>query len=122
VHQLITTIRGRLAPEVSTIDALRALFPGGSMTGAPKLRTMQIIADVEQSPRGVYSGAVGWLLDDGSADLGIVIRSLVHRAGQYVLGTGGGITVSSRPEDEFAEAAWKASRLLTALGVDPWRQ
>jgi para-aminobenzoate synthetase len=119
VHQLITTIRGRLGPDVLTIDALRALFPGGSMTGAPKLRTMQIIAEVEQSPRGVYSGAVGWLLDDGSADLGIVIRSLVHRDGDYVLGTGGGITVSSRPDDEFAEAAWKASRLLTALGVDP---
>jgi para-aminobenzoate synthetase len=119
VHQLITTIRGRLGPDVSTIDALRALFPGGSMTGAPKLRTMQIIADVEQSPRGVYSGAVGWLLDDGSADLGIVIRSLMHRDDRYVLGTGGGITVSSRPDEEFAEAAWKASRLLAALGVDP---
>jgi para-aminobenzoate synthetase len=118
VHQLITTIRGRLRPEVSTIDALEALFPGGSMTGAPKLRTMQIIADVEESPRGIYSGAVGWLLDDGSADLGIVIRSLVHRGGRYVLGTGGGITVSSTVDGEYAEAAWKASRLLTALGVE----
>jgi para-aminobenzoate synthetase len=119
VHQLVTTIRGRLRTDVDTLDALWALFPGGSMTGAPKLRTMEIIADVEESPRGVYSGAVGWLLDDGSADLGIVIRSLVHRGGRYVLGTGGGITVSSRWDEEYAEAWLKASRLLAALGLDP---
>jgi anthranilate/para-aminobenzoate synthase component I len=117
VHQLVTTIQGRLRPEVTTLAALRALFPGGSMTGAPKLRTMQIIAGVEATPRGPYSGAVGWILDDGSADLGIVIRSLVHRAGRYTLGTGGGITVGSSVEEEYAEASWKASRLLAALGV-----
>jgi para-aminobenzoate synthetase len=119
VHQLVTTIRGRLREGVDTLEALWALFPGGSMTGAPKLRTMEVIADAERSPRGVYSGAVGWLLDDGSADLGIVIRSLLHRDGRYVLGTGGGITVSSRWEEEYGEARLKASRLLAALGIDP---
>jgi para-aminobenzoate synthetase len=118
VHQLITTIRGRLRSELTTLDALWALFPGGSMTGAPKLRTMQVIAEVEESPRGAYAGAVGWILDDGSADLGIVIRSLVHRDGHYTLGTGGGITVSSDRDEEYAEAAWKAIRLLAALGVN----
>ena len=65
------------------------------MTGAPKLRTMEIIADVETTARGVYAGAIGWLGDDGSADLGIVIRTLVHHDGRYTLGTGGGITVRS---------------------------
>ena len=117
VHQLITTIRGRLRDDVDTLDALWSLFPGGSMTGAPKLRTMEIIAEVEDSARGPYSGAVGWVLDDGSADLGIVIRSLVHRDGRYTIGTGGGITVSSAVDEEFDEAAWKASRLLGALGL-----
>jgi para-aminobenzoate synthetase len=117
VHQLITTITGRLAEDVSTLGALAALFPGGSMTGAPKLRTMQVIADVETSPRGVYSGAIGWLLDDGSADLGIVIRTLVRHRGMYVLGTGGGITVRSEVDDEYAETHWKARSLLEALGL-----
>jgi aminodeoxychorismate synthase component I len=117
VHQLVTTITGRLADGVGTVDALAALFPGGSMTGAPKLRTMEVIADVEESPRGVYSGAIGWLLDDGSADLGIVIRTLVRQHGEYVLGTGGGITVRSDCDDEFAETGWKARSLLAALGI-----
>ncbi|MGH3507784.1 MAG: aminodeoxychorismate synthase component I [Nocardioidaceae bacterium] len=117
VHQLITTIQGRLRDGVDAIEALWALFPGGSMTGAPKLRTMEIIAEVEDTPRGPYSGAVGWVLDDGSADLGIVIRSLVHRDTHYTLGTGGGITVSSDVDEEYAEASWKTSRLLASLGI-----
>jgi para-aminobenzoate synthetase len=117
VHQLITTITGRLRDDVGTLAALTALFPGGSMTGAPKLRTMEIIADVETSPRGVYSGAIGWLLDDGSADLGIVIRTLVHHRGGYTLGTGGGITVRSDCDEEYAETHWKARSLLESLGL-----
>jgi para-aminobenzoate synthetase len=117
VHQLVSTISGRLRSDVSTLEALEALFPGGSMTGAPKLRTMQIIADVESSARGIYSGAVGWILDDSSADLGIVIRSLVYRDGVYTLGTGGGITVRSTCSEEYDETRWKAQRLLAALGV-----
>ncbi len=116
VHQLVTTIGGRLRPGVSTLEALAALFPGGSMTGAPKLRTMQIIADVEATARGVYSGAIGWLLDDGGADLGVVIRTLVCRDGVYTLGTGGGITVRSTCDEEFAETTWKARHLFRALG------
>jgi para-aminobenzoate synthetase len=117
VHQLITTITGRLRDDVGTLAALAALFPGGSMTGAPKLRTMEIIADVETSPRGVYSGAIGWLLDDGSADLGIVIRTLVHQHDVYALGTGGGITVRSDCDEEYAETQWKARSLLESLGL-----
>ncbi|WP_240641232.1 anthranilate synthase component I family protein [Nocardioides ferulae] len=113
VHQLVSTVRGRLRPEVTTVGALRALFPAGSMTGAPKLRTMQIIEQVEDSPRGAYSGAFGWLAADGRADLGVVIRSLTTTGdGRYRLGTGGGITVRSDVADEHAESRWKAERLL----------
>ena len=77
VHQLVSTVRGRLRDDVSTVGALRALFPAGSMTGAPKLRTMEIIEEVEETPRGVYAGAFGWISGDGPADLGVVIRSLM---------------------------------------------
>lgn len=116
VHQLVSTIEGRLRDGVGTVDAVRALFPGGSMTGAPKRRTMQIIAAVESTARGVYAGALGWVDCDGSADLAIVIRSLVHTGDTYVLGTGGGITVRSKVDEEYAESGWKADRLLASLG------
>ncbi len=121
VHQLVSTVRGRLRPEVGTVPALRSLFPAGSMTGAPKRRTMEIIDRVEATPRGVYAGAFGWLSADGRADLAVVIRSLVATgvpgAGRwrYELGTGGGITVRSTPEEEYAETRWKAARLRAAL-------
>ena len=114
VHQLVSTVRGRLRPGTGTVEALRSLFPAGSMTGAPKLRTMAIIEAVESSPRGVYAGAFGWVGADGRADLGVVIRSLVGRrdgAGwRYLLGTGGGITVRSEVAEEYAETRWKADR------------
>ena len=86
------------------------------MTGAPKLRTMQIIQAVETTPRGVYAGAFGWICGDGRADLGVIIRSLVATpAGnrwRYRLGTGGGITVRSDITEEYAESRWKSDRLL----------
>ena len=113
VHQLVSTVRGRLRDDVTTVGALRALFPAGSMTGAPKLRTMQVIEEVEATPRGVYAGAFGWISGDGAADLGVVIRSLVtDGSGTWSLGTGGGITVRSDVAGEWAEAQWKAERLL----------
>ncbi len=116
VHQLVSTVRGRLREDVGTVEALRALFPAGSMTGAPKLRTMEVIEEVEATPRGVYAGAFGWVSGDGRADLGVVIRSLVTGGdGRYVLGTGGGITVLSDVAEEHAEAELKAARLLQAL-------
>lgn len=120
VHQLVSTVRGRLRDDVSTIGALRALFPAGSMTGAPKLRTMEIIADVEATPRGAYAGAFGWISGDGPADLGVVIRSLTtDGSGRWALGTGGGITVKSDVGEEWAEAGWKAERLLRVLDCAP---
>jgi len=118
VHQLVSTVRGRLADGVTTVAALRALFPAGSMTGAPKLRTMQVVEEVEDTPRGVYAGAFGWLAGDGRADLGVVIRSLMTDGqGSYRLGTGGGITVRSDVAEEYAESRWKAERLLSALAA-----
>ncbi len=135
VHQLVSTVRGLLRDDVSTVGALRALFPAGSMTGAPKLRTMEIIDAVEATPRGAYAGAFGWVSGDGRADLGVVIRSLLTAgpstlrqaqgdAGgtrEYLLGTGGGITVDSDVAEEYAETRWKAERLLRALDVSSGR-
>ena len=115
VHQLVSTVRGRLRPEVSTLGALSALFPAGSMTGAPKLRTMQVIDQLESTPRGLYAGAFGWICADGRADLGVVIRSLfAGPGGPWWLGTGGGITVRSDLHEEWAETLWKAERLRGA--------
>ena len=112
VHQLVSTIRGRLRDDVTTVGALRTLFPAGSMTGAPKLRTMQIIEQVESTARGPYAGAFGWVSAGGQADLGVVIRSLMTGGdGRYLLGTGGGITVHSDVAEEYAESRWKADRL-----------
>ncbi len=116
VHQLVSTIRGRLTDGVTPVGALRALFPAGSMTGAPKLRTMQVIDAVEATPRGVYAGAFGWVGADGGADLGVVIRSLTTAGdGRWWLGTGGGITVRSDASEEYAESRWKAERLLAVF-------
>jgi para-aminobenzoate synthetase len=116
VHQLVSTVTGRLRGDVSTVGALRALFPAGSMTGAPKLRTMEIIDEVEGTARGVYAGAFGWISGDGPADLGVVIRSLMTDGdGHWTLGTGGGITVRSDLDDEWAESRWKAARLLSVF-------
>jgi para-aminobenzoate synthetase len=116
VHQLVSTVRGRLRADVSTLGALWALFPAGSMTGAPKLRTMQVIDAVESTARGPYAGAFGWICADGRADLGVVIRSLYSGPdGNWHLGTGGGITVRSEVEEEWAETLWKAERLRAVL-------
>lgn len=119
VHQSVTTVCGRLRADVATVSAVRAMFPPASMTGAPKERTMRIIDAVEATPRGVYSGAFGWLAGDGAADLGVVIRSLVRAPdGTWLVGTGGGITVHSDAAGEWAEAQLKASRLRSALTGD----
>jgi len=115
VHQLVTTIQGTLRDGVDAVDATRALFPPGSMTGAPKERTMEIIDAVEDTARGVYSGALGWFGLDGRADLSVVIRTLVANGGEYSFGVGGGITVLSEVDAERTETTWKAEPLLRAL-------
>jgi len=115
VHQLVSTIRGTLRPEVSAVGCVRATFPGGSMTGAPKLRTMEIIDRLEDGPRGVYSGALGWFSLSGAADLSIVIRTLVATADQVTFGVGGAIVALSDADEEFEETVVKSRAMVAAL-------
>ena len=118
VHQLVSTVGGDLASGITAVDALAACFPAGSMTGAPKLSAMRILYELEAGPRGIYSGAFGYLSLDGSCDFAMVIRSIVLHGLQGYIGTGGGITSGSIPLDEWEETLVKARPLLTALGAD----
>ncbi len=115
VHQLTSTITGVLAQGRTPVDCVRACFPGGSMTGAPKLRTMEIIDDIERVARGVYSGALGYFGLDGSVDLSIVIRTIVMRPGLTTIGAGGAIVTQSDPEQEFEELLLKARAPMSAI-------
>lgn len=117
VHQLVTTVRGQRRTDADIVDVLNATFPGGSMTGAPKKRTMQIIRQLEQSPRGVYSGALGFLSLDGSCDLNIVIRTAVVTPKRVSLGSGGAIIALSDTDEEYEEMLLKTCALVQALGA-----
>ena len=120
VHHLVADVTGRLRPECDVIDLLRATFPGGSITGAPNVRAIQIIDELETTERVVYTGAIGYFSLDGHASFNIAIRTMTITAGHAHIGTGGGIVADSDPEEEFEETQVKIAGLRTALGVgDP---
>lgn len=115
VFHLVSTIRGTLDEDKTVMDLIEASFPGGSITGAPKIRAMEIIDELEHSSRGLYTGSMGYLSLDGSCDLNIVIRTAVFQNGVYHLGVGGGITAESELEFEYEETAQKAKAILEAV-------
>ncbi len=115
VHQLVSTVTGTLKAGQSATSALAAGFPAGSMTGAPKIRAVEILRELEAAPRDIYSGAFGYLGFDGSADFGMTIRTLVFDGNSATLGVGGGITIDSDPASEFEETMLKSKALLRAL-------
>ena len=115
VHHLVSTVTGTLRQGRDALDLLRGSFPGGSITGAPKLRAMQIIEELEPHRRGVYCGAIGYIGADGNMDLNIAIRTLVYTGGAIRFWAGGGIIADSRLEDEYQETFDKAAAMLKLL-------
>jgi len=115
VHQMVTTVRGRLREDVGLVDVLRATFPGGSMTGAPKERSVEILDGLEVGARGIYSGILGYLGFDRTADLSIVIRTVIRTGSQVTVGAGGAIVAASQPDEEWREKNLKAAAPLAAL-------
>ena len=118
VHHIVSNVRGRLRAHATPGDVLRAVFPGGTITGCPKVRCMQIIAALEGQGRGAYTGAFGWLNRDGDLDLNILIRSAQVQGDTLRFRTGAGIVIDSDPRRELDETRAKARGLLRALGVD----
>lgn len=115
VHQLVSTVTGNLRRDVSIPELVRSSFAGGSMTGAPKKRSMQLIDEIENRARGIYSGSIGFIAANGTADLNIVIRTIVKRRHELTIGVGGAITMLSDAEDEYDEMLLKAEALIEAI-------
>lgn len=115
VHHLVSDISGKLKQGLTVIDLIEASFPGGSITGAPKHRSMEIIDELEHGLRGLYTGSMGYISLDGNFDLNIVIRTALYKNGYYYIGTGGGITCESELEFEYEETLQKAVALFKAL-------
>ncbi|HWO16344.1 MAG TPA: aminodeoxychorismate synthase component I [Solirubrobacterales bacterium] len=118
VHQLVSTVRGRLRVDAAPVDCVRACFPPGSMTGAPKVRTMEIIDGLEGEARGIYSGAIGYLGLGGGCDLSVAIRTIVFDGDSPTIGVGGAIVVDSDAEDEYREALLKGRAPMRAIDSD----
>jgi para-aminobenzoate synthetase component I len=115
VFHLVSAVRGQLREGRGLIDLLRAAFPGGSITGAPKPRAMEIIAELEPTARGAYCGSLGYLGFDGSADLNLLIRTITAGRGWWQFPVGGGVVAQSDPETEYEETWHKAEGLLRAI-------
>ena len=115
VFHLVSTVIGKLSSDKNIVDLLQSAFPGGSITGAPKIRAMEIIDELEHSSRNLYTGSIGYIGLDGNCDFNIVIRTAVHKNGKYYLGVGGGITYESELEFEYEETLQKAKAVIEAL-------
>jgi len=115
VQHIVSNVRGKLAEGRDVIDVFKAMFPGGTITGCPKIRCMEIIHEQEQRPRGPYTGSIGYVAWDGSADLNILIRTFWHHDGQLHWAAGAGIVADSDPEHELTETEHKAEGLMRAL-------
>ena len=118
VHHIVSNVRGRLRPDATPAQVIRAVFPGGTITGCPKHRCMEIIAELERDGRGPYTGSIGWLNCDGDMDLNILIRTIWTLDGVARLRAGGGIVADSEPAAELAETRAKARGMLRAFGLD----
>lgn len=119
VYHGVATIEGVLRPQVSFVDLLRATFPGGSITGAPKIRAMQIIEELEPVRRGPYCGAIGYLAGDGAMQFNVAIRTMIVKDNQVHIPVGGGIVADSDPRDEYDETLVKAQAMFAALSLRP---
>jgi len=115
VHHIVSNVRGRLKENVSPGDIIKAVFPGGTITGCPKVRCMEILAELERTGRGAYTGSLGYLNRDGSMDLNILIRTIVRNGDELRFRAGGGIVADSDAEHELAETRAKAKGLIMAL-------
>jgi para-aminobenzoate synthetase component 1 len=109
---MVSTVQGKLLPEHSALDLMRGCFPGGSITGAPKIRAMEIIEELEPNRRGLYCGSIGYIGYDGNMDSNIAIRTLVHSDNMVRFWAGGGIVADSEVELEYQECHHKAAALL----------
>ncbi|WP_154223279.1 chorismate-binding protein [Marinicella rhabdoformis] len=118
VHHIVSNVVGQLIPGATVVDVLRSLFPGGTITGCPKVRCMEVIAELEQRPRGFYTGSIGYINHDGQMDFNILIRSLAISDGNVRLFAGAGIVHDSDPDAELIETRHKARGLLRVLGAE----
>ncbi|MBK1882735.1 aminodeoxychorismate synthase component I [Luteolibacter pohnpeiensis] len=119
VHHLVSTVTGRLRPEIDAIAALAACFPGGSITGAPKKRAMEIIREIEGKPRGIYCGAIGWFGYNGESAFNIAIRTIIRKGEKLIYQVGAGIVADSDPQKEYEETLHKAAGIR--LAIDRWQ-
>lgn len=118
LHHMTSVVRGKLSKDVTATVALKSIFPGGSVTGTPKIRAMEIIAELEEAERGIYTGGIGWIDYSGEADVAMAIRTAVCKDGYLYLSVGGGIVADSDPEEEYKETLLKAGDFLGSMGVD----